>query len=787
MNWKVLWLLSLLALLVCIINASDLSANSPQPPPPPSSDSNDDQPLPSEPIETSEVSSSVEDDSTTEIHQETEENTKPLEEQSSQFNDNILETSTSNPPHTTEKSILKINLINFYNTLSRKIFYGLLGNATTLLPPNNTQLTNIYERSQNPLLLSVKENQYHIEYYDSVFLYLDTFTVMNEELLLKQLIQSIQSLKLPQNTTMETRSKPLLKILFNGPKDAVRRLFSTLDEAFNSYFDFYDKGAVLPPNPEELKILKKKKKENLSNSYFQSYLGDVRKISNLINFEILYLPISLELESQPTIPLFSTVIEKFLKESENNTIPYHQYLKEEEDLIKQRAQTASVVGHSQQLKKENETAEGIRRLKDYQKLALDYTVTKVINTPEMIEKLNVNYLQFQSLSSFGKAIDQILEEMFHYYHYELIGKDTILSKYLLNVIPGIKKDENSQDSNGLTHSNDLNHALINIYYLHTYELFSTILERLIPFFNKQLQLIIRKKGKDYDQMIADHDVTLSLSFAEDLDEKRKEVLTEFQNLAYSLLPIKYYHSLFNSKNNYPKSTTSSFPSFKGVRGFLSNGGKRAYPSPTTTTTIRSSSGSSSNEFLKKNPYISQLTYPITNLWNYPELYIRLNDGLISSNHRIVTYYQSIQILPYKRKPIDISFHVLLNHPFNFRDYHQDPLLFNHERDELIYFDVSSVGSTTTTTSKKGNDGSGGLLGQLAPSALQARQRLQEQIASGSATSSLKKKSEFAREMLMFPLSVKPPSLPFSSKPGTRRRGTARPRKDPNREETGPER
>jgi hypothetical protein len=50
---------------------------------------------------------------------------------------------------------------------------------------------------------------------------------------------------------------------------------------------------------------------------------------------------------------------------------------------------------------------------------------------------------------------------------------------------------------------------------------------------------------------------------------------------------------------------------------------------------------------------------------------------------------------------------------------------------------------------------------------------------------LRRDSEFAREMLMFPLSIKNPAVPLMS--GRSRRRGGPPKKDPNRESFGPER
>jgi hypothetical protein len=118
----------------------------------------------------------------------------------------------------------------------------------------------------------------------------------------------------------------------------------------------------------------------------------------------------------------------------------------------------------------------------------------------------------------------------------------------------------------------------------------------------------------------------------------------------------------------------------------------------------------------------------------------------------------------KRIPIDISFHVLALHPLG-RDYRQDPLGFT---DQLVY----NTSEATMVTSRKRNKNKKIATSSGSISPLLARQKLQEIIKSNKndklgvlkdhEIKMMKKNSEFAREMLMLPLSIKHPDTPMTS-------------------------
>eukprot|EP01039_Chlorochromonas_danica_P007772 gene7772-8583_t len=136
-----------------------------------------------------------------------------------------------------------------------------------------------------------------------------------------------------------------------------------------------------------------------------------------------------------------------------------------------------------------------------------------------------------------------------------------------------------------------------------------------------------------------------------------------------------------------------------------------------------------------------------------------------------------------RKPVDISFHVFLHHPFGLRDHRQDVLALRS--DDVFLFD-EKLGAATEKV-------------QVIPRAVVARQKAKARVASlreggggggGRFANPLrllneKRRSEFAREMLMLPLSIKNPGVAMVAT--KRRRSTAPPKKDPLREAFRPER
>ena len=128
------------------------------------------------------------------------------------------------------------------------------------------------------------------------------------------------------------------------------------------------------------------------------------------------------------------------------------------------------------------------------------------------------------------------------------------------------------------------------------------------------------------------------------------------------------------------------------------------------------------------------------------------------------------VLPKNRKPIDISFHYFVNHPFG-KDYKQvahgmgssDKFKYDEDLANSDDVTVQPVAARQALVNKHNNDNT----------------------LSSSAKHRVAKDSEFAREMLMFPLSIKNPDVPLMG--GRRQKKSGPPTKDVTREETGPER
>eukprot|EP01038_Epipyxis_sp_PR26KG_P008311 gene8311-11244_t len=146
----------------------------------------------------------------------------------------------------------------------------------------------------------------------------------------------------------------------------------------------------------------------------------------------------------------------------------------------------------------------------------------------------------------------------------------------------------------------------------------------------------------------------------------------------------------------------------------------------------------------------------------------------------------VGIVSRERKPIDVSIHWFLSHPLG-RDYKQEPLGVLSS-DKVIFDDNLRQA----------------VLKQSLVSPVKARKQLKQEvkdlrnqresmsliqkILSYKKLSKLKQKSEFAREMLMFPLVIKNPEVPLASRNRARRGGLPSPlARDPNSIENGPER
>lgn len=139
------------------------------------------------------------------------------------------------------------------------------------------------------------------------------------------------------------------------------------------------------------------------------------------------------------------------------------------------------------------------------------------------------------------------------------------------------------------------------------------------------------------------------------------------------------------------------------------------------------------------------------------------------------------VLPRGRKPIEISFHVLANHPFG-RDYRQDPLSAGDSPD-VPFFDDAAARAKTSELVRPA----------LARALLESPQGRDASQASPFSRRGMWGRtltpadSEFAREMMMFPLSIKNPAVPLMAGRSAKRANSAPPKKDFTRATLGPER
>lgn len=132
----------------------------------------------------------------------------------------------------------------------------------------------------------------------------------------------------------------------------------------------------------------------------------------------------------------------------------------------------------------------------------------------------------------------------------------------------------------------------------------------------------------------------------------------------------------------------------------------------------------------------------------------------------------VGVLPRGRKPIDVSVHFFANHPLG-KDYRQDSLTLGN-RDSLDYDPkLANVKSVVSISPSK------------------ARSALKKKAESASLGwvegAHVKEQSEFAREMLMFPLSVKNPEVPLATGRGKKQSSIDSARQGEDDFELGPQR
>lgn len=150
-----------------------------------------------------------------------------------------------------------------------------------------------------------------------------------------------------------------------------------------------------------------------------------------------------------------------------------------------------------------------------------------------------------------------------------------------------------------------------------------------------------------------------------------------------------------------------------------------------------------------------------------------SDYLISRAENLQS--QRLLPIPGKRVPIELSLHLFLLHPLG-KDHRQDPLLFESSKDNLIFNEQLAQLQLSPATNVLCNP-------VVARAALRQMQQKRVDTKSnigkyGPVFSFLQKifptkldqQSEFSREMLMFPLSLKSPSLPQNEGRGNKGRG-----------------
>ena len=135
------------------------------------------------------------------------------------------------------------------------------------------------------------------------------------------------------------------------------------------------------------------------------------------------------------------------------------------------------------------------------------------------------------------------------------------------------------------------------------------------------------------------------------------------------------------------------------------------------------------------------------------------------------------VLPRGRRPIEVSMHAFVNHPFG-RDYRQYPLAAGDSPDEP-FFDADGGRARAAALVHP----------SVARAVLEspAAKEAAKASAGGRGRTLTPRDSEFAREMLMFPMSIKNPAVPLMAGRSAKKANTAPPKKDPTRAALGPER
>lgn len=160
------------------------------------------------------------------------------------------------------------------------------------------------------------------------------------------------------------------------------------------------------------------------------------------------------------------------------------------------------------------------------------------------------------------------------------------------------------------------------------------------------------------------------------------------------------------------------------------------------------------------------TPSILTLWNGDAEKLGLKEYFDMYASELIAQARLKGVLPRGRKPVAISFHTFLHHPLG-RDYRQDIIADDTRSTDKMLFNPNVTLRAISNT---------------LVSAPVARSVLKSTEIRGSRVRS---RSEFAREMLMLPLSIKNPEVPFAL--GRAKKRTGPPKPDTHRAETGPER
>jgi hypothetical protein len=642
-----------------------------------------------------------------------------------------------------ELTTLKVNAVYFHSEISRKIFRTLLGNATKIIDKTETpsSLQNLYKvNAMNETILFVEEDSEKLQYFDMAFVYVDHYLLLNDEKLLTVFLEALHSLNTAKNSSFssEPRSKSVLRIFLNSKKEAYNHVLSVLNEAFLNYYDGGDHRVVF------------------------ATMNVTEPITQSIHPMIYLVPISHEAEE--SFAFSPKTLHSLLDLSVNNSIPFRQFLREQQE----REQIAKKEPKQMPLKQKNAPSlppglptSLVAQLKEYKDQTLIHVFTKVLDS-EGRKALNERfYSMYGGTERFGKTLDKILDEMFHYYH-SLIEKNGELSSFL--TLPSIDSLSSSssfsslfkskkQISQQLPKKNQPSKELQQIYYYHCYELLSSLCSGVIPVINRQLELLLNTMHQEYQNLLQENEIPISLTMEKDLKEFTLKYLNKYKTLCYDLLPKKYYHQLHSSENS-------------KVLSFL------------TRNTLLNRKKNNSPIFLQ---------------WNYEKYAQLLQDELEIVNNRLIKAYQSTGILPYKRTKVTLAVNCLFYHPFG-RDFRQDVLLWdnfmndqmsemsqehatvakeNYQKgrvDILQYYSLKPVpGSSNSGSLPPVNSAS--LTQSISKPPLFMKYQLEKEINSALQSpennnnkkkqiAELTKKREFVREMAMLSLFIKPAHYRF---------------------------